>query len=575
MDQRYTAERVQAEMNGVAQNYLKVASIGVALYYLLRSVAYLVKLPPETAPYLVSGALGAVAVCTVFFLLCRREHLKPLYVESMTISVGLLLVFNIFFNMYFTGNKNQLLSAGLAIIVFGLITAQLRVWIVLVGVCVTCFVISLFYLPDVGVDAFAVLGACTIISVGAFLSRAPAIRHRVELQLQLEDKAQSLEDAIKAKDRFLANMTHELRTPLTGVLGMMDLLRDTRLTKEQKQLLKTAKTSAGYLLAIISDILDYSKLESGKFELVVGPMDAVAMTRDIAGMLRGQAEAKGISVTVHVPEQKELWVEADSVRLGQVLFNLLGNAIKFTDKGGADIYLEIKQEAEAARLTWRVCDTGSGIPKERISNLFERFEQLGDDNTRRQTGTGLGLAIIKELIELMDGDIDVKSELGAGSEFRVTVTLPRAKKVLREASVQSAGDGLAALGPLKVLVAEDNLINQLLVCKLLEQRGWDITVVENGEDAVAAATETGGVFDLVLMDVRMPVMDGPTATRLIKEKMKAPPPVVALTANTMKADVESYLKAGMDACVGKPIIIDELLETIQAVLKPDGANGSH
>jgi len=562
-------------MNGVAQSYLSVSAFGVAIFYLLRGIGYLVKFPPDVAPLLGGAGIITAVICLVIGVTCRREGVSSLWVEAQMLIVGLLMTFNIFFNMHITGNKNQLFSAGLAIIVFGIMTSQLRVWIALISVCVVCFLLSLRHLSVIGVDALSVLAACTIISIAAFFTRAPAIRKRVELQLRLEDEARTLEGALKAKDRFLANMTHELRTPMTGVLGMMDLLRDTKLTKEQEQLLKTAKTSAGYLLAIISDILDYSKLESGKFELSVAPMDAVAMTRDVAGMLRGQAEAKGISVTVHTPSHKELWVEGDSVRLGQVLFNLLGNAIKFTEKGGVDIYFDVLLEQETARLTWRVCDTGGGIPKDRIPNLFERFEQLGDDNTRRQTGTGLGLAIIKELVDLMEGDIEVESTLGVGSEFRVTVSLPRAKKVLREASVRSVVGGLGHLGRLKVLVAEDNLVNQMLIRKLMDQRGWDVTVVDNGESAVAAATKADGGFDLVLMDVRMPVMDGPTATKIIKEKMKSPPPIIALTANTMKPDVESYLKAGMDACVGKPIIIDELLETIRALLQPEARDGSH
>ncbi len=573
MDQHFTAEAVQSEMNAVAQNYLLMAALGVATFYLLRGIGYLVKFSPDLAPILGGSALVTSAICGTIAWVCWRNRQTRSWVDFLTLAVGLLLIFNIFLNMYMTGNKNQLFSAGLATIVFGIMTSQMRVWVALLVVCTASFLAALPHLPVVGIDALSVLAACTIISIAAFFTRAPAIRKRVELQLQLEDKADSLEGALKAKDRFLANMSHELRTPMTGVLGMMDLLRGTELNSEQDQLLKTAKTSAGYLLAIINDILDYSKLESGKFELNVAPMDALAMTRDVAGMLRSQAEAKGLSVTVHTPDVADIWVVGDSVRLGQILFNLLGNAIKFTEKGGADIYLEVSKATGGRHLTWRVCDTGAGIPEDRIDTLFERFERLGNDETRAQTGAGLGLAIIKELVALMDGDIKVKSTPGEGSEFRVSLTLPKSKKVLREASVTSAAERVASLGHLKVLVAEDNLVNQMLIRKLMTGKGWDVTVVENGEAAVAAATADGAAFDLILMDVRMPVMDGPTATKIIKDMLKAPPPIIALTANTLIHDVESYLAAGMDAHVGKPIMVDELMETIQGLLKPGQLSG--
>ncbi|WP_286829704.1 MULTISPECIES: ATP-binding protein [Kordiimonas] len=567
VDQHYTAEAVQAEMNVIAQNYLKMLGLTLALYYGLRSVGYFLKFPPEIVPYLAAISIPSALIGIGVFLYCRIRQLPQVKIELTTFFLGCLVILNVFGNMYLTGNKNQFFSAGLAIIVFGISTTQLRVWFALVLLCVATFIVAAANMPVLGVEVISLLIGCLLISIAAFFTRAPAIRKRVELQLQLEDKADSLEGALKAKDRFLANMSHELRTPMTGVLGMMDLLRSTELNSEQDQLLKTAKTSAGYLLAIINDILDYSKLESGKFELNVGPMDALAMTRDVAGMLRSQAEAKGISVTVHTPAAGDLWVLGDSVRLGQILFNLLGNAIKFTEKGGADIYLDAEEEGDAVRLTWRVCDSGAGIPKDRIDTLFERFEQLGDDTTRAQTGTGLGLAIIKELVALMEGDISVESTVGEGSEFRVAVTLPKSQKVLREASVQAASESMAAVGHLKVLVAEDNLVNQVLIRKLMTAKGWEVMVVANGEAAVEAALAEKPGFDLVLMDVRMPVMDGPTATKVIKEKMKSPPPIIALTANTLTPDVESYLAAGMDAHVGKPIVIEELMETIQSLLK--------
>ncbi|NVJ98064.1 MAG: response regulator [Alphaproteobacteria bacterium] len=568
----FPAGDVRSEMNLVAQNYMRVAGLALAIYYGLRSIAYMTRFPADVGPLLATGAVAATVFGLFIFLTLRRRVFGPSETTVATLLLGLFVIFNVFWNMYLTGNKNQFFSAGLAIIVFGIVTTQWRIWLALVAVCLGCYLYALPHMDVILIDVLSVPLACTLLSAAAFFTRAPAIQKRVELQLQLEGRAENLEVTNKAKDRFLANMTHDLRTPMTGVVGMMDLLRETPLTKEQSDLLSMAKKSAGYLLAIINDVLDYSKLGSGKFELKPEPMDAAAVTRDMAEMIRSQALAKSLSLTVHLPEQKIVPVVGDSVRVGQILFNLLGNAVKFTERGEIGLSLTCWDGPGGHYLEWVVSDTGEGIPASKINRLFQRFEQLDQSATRNQAGTGLGLSIIKELTTLMGGDVQVSSEVGKGSRFTVAIPFERAdpaevaaRQTQKEVTLPTVGaDGRAP----RILVAEDNLINRVVIQKVLAKQDWSADFVENGEAAVEAVLGSAEPYDLILMDIQMPVMDGVSATKAILAKTKSPPPIVALTANTMKEDVTTYLQAGMAAHIGKPIDTREMMATIAKVLAP-------
>lgn len=562
-----TADLISDELVKVSQRYLYAMAAILCGYYVIRGAAYFVNQVGDAALILGGSSMTTALISGAIAYRAKVRPLPRLVIEICFCACSIMLVYNAAINYHFGVVPNLIPNVAFILIVVGLGTVSILVWgTQVIGGLVACWAMLTFIAaPDGQPFLFYLLSGVTI-SFLALMSRRVVVQDRLELEVALMQKARKLEAANKAKDRFLANMTHELRTPMTGVLGMVDLLRETRLTKEQDRLLNTAKTSAGYLMAIINDILDYSKLESGKFELKPAPLEATSVTRDVVEMLRGQAEGKQISVTVHTPDVPEIWVEGDSVRIGQVLFNLVGNAIKFTDKGGVDVYLEAQETNNEIKLDWRVRDTGAGIPQDRIPRLFERFEQLDDTATRRQTGTGLGLAIIQELVSLMEGEIGVESKIGEGSEFRVQIPLPRATPPAYADELPEEDPVEELTGPLNVLVAEDNMVNQMLVRRLLEKEGWRVTMTDNGEAAVAAATKSKEPFDLILMDVRMPVMDGPTATRIIKDKMVSPPPVIALTANTLKADVEQYLQAGMDAHVGKPIDVTELHKTVRKVL---------
>ncbi|MFC4349392.1 ATP-binding protein [Kordiimonas lipolytica] len=556
------------ELNKISQRYLSAMAMILAVFYSIRGAAFLVTSKEVDPVALAVPAFAAALYGLVVSRQAKKLVLSRPVVEVHFFIICLILIFNTGwayiqgFNSEITPNMSFVLMA------VGLGTISLWNWLAQGTLVVLAYVAVLATIgPPDGKPFFFYLLTGSALSLLAFKARLSVIQDRMELEVELIDKAQKLEAAHKAKDRFMANMTHDLRTPMTGVLGMMDLLRDTRLTKEQTRLLDTAKTSAGYLLSIINDILDFSKLESGKFELKPAPMDAVALTRDVIEMLRAQAQVKNISLTLDLPEEEPVAVKGDGLRIGQVLFNLVGNAIKFTEKGGVTVSLKLHDHASGLSVEWIVADTGAGIPQDRIEKLFDRFEQMDASATRQQQhGTGLGLAIIRELLALMGGFVEVASEVGKGTEFSFTVPLERVNAdQLATAPTVSEPEAVLSL-PLRILVAEDNMVNQTLIQRLLTKQGWQVQIVENGEAAVAAVTKTDQPYDLVLMDVQMPVMDGLSATRIIKDKMVNPPPVIALTANTMKEDVERYLEAGMDAHVGKPINMADLTSAIARVL---------
>jgi len=568
-DSQDVPDVLAVELNKISQRYLSAMAIVLSVFYGIRGAAFLGTSKDVDPVALAVPAFLAAIYGLVISRQSKQQKMTRPVVEMHFFIICLILIFNTGW-AYIQGFNSEITpNMSFVLMGVGLGTISLWNWLAQGTLVVLAYVAVLVTIgpPDDKPFFFYLLTGAAL-SFLAFKARLSVIRDRMDLEVELIDKARKLEAANKAKDRFMANMTHDLRTPMTGVLGMMDLLRDTKLTREQARLLDTAKTSAGFLLAIINDILDYSKLESGKFELKPAPLDAVAITRDVAEMLRAQAQAKNISVTVNVPEDGPVVVMGDGVRIGQVLFNLVGNAIKFTEKGGVTVTMRLHDHGGNLSIQWIVADSGAGIPQNRIAKLFDRFEQLDSSSTRQQQqGTGLGLAIIRELLSLMGGYVEVASEVGRGTEFSFTIPLERLStdQLVTAPAVSEEPEAVLSL-PLRILVAEDNKVNQTLILRLLEKQGWDVQIAENGETAVAAATKTDQPYDLVLMDVQMPVMDGLTATRIIKEKMASPPPVIALTANTMKEDVIRYLGAGMDAHVGKPINMTELRTAIAQVL---------
>ncbi|WP_372785442.1 ATP-binding protein [Phenylobacterium sp.] len=381
--------------------------------------------------------------------------------------------------------------------------------------------------------------------------------------VQAKDEAES---ATRAKSAFLATMSHEIRTPLNGVLGMAQAMAMGELASHQRERLDVIRQSGESLLAILNDVLDLSKIEAGKLELEQAEFDIAELSRGALGAFAATAQAKGLAFELKVERGARGVYRGDSVRVRQILYNLVSNALKFTETGGVKVAVTRK----AKRLVLSVTDTGIGVAPDKLAGLFQKFEQADASTTRRYGGTGLGLAICRDLAELMGGTIRAESTLGAGAAFTVELPLARIAAAPAKLAPPSAQPTAPIEGvSLRVLAAEDNGMNQLVLRTLLEQVGVTPVIVGNGREAVAAwAAEP---WDLILMDVQMPEMDGPTATGVIRAREGAEgrtrTPIVALTANAMAHQVTEYMQAGMDDFVAKPIEAGRLYAVIQSALE--------
>jgi signal transduction histidine kinase/CheY-like chemotaxis protein len=405
-------------------------------------------------------------------------------------------------------------------------------------------------------------------------SRVEIQRHQDLLEERICQRTEELEEATRqalsasqAKGEFLANMSHELRTPMTGVLGMIDIVLDSRLTEEQREQLETSQRCAHSLLALLNDLLDLSKIEAGKMILERIPLDVRLLVVDCLQGQAPRARQKGIRLSYEISPEVPTCLIGDPLRLRQILNNLLSNAVKFTDAGSVCAHLTGAPSTPSGKfdLHLEVTDTGAGIPAEKLPLVFEKFTQADGSISRRYGGTGLGLAITNKLVETHGGEIWVESEVGRGSKFHVMIPMEQGNSdvVAEEIPAPAAGQAPPACNAADscVLVVEDNPVNRTVITSLLEKRGFRVRTANDGRQAIEILE--AAPVDLVLMDVQMPVMDGLETTRLIRAEPRwRKLPIVAMTAHAMDGDRTQCLDAGMDDYVAKPIQPAHLMATL-------------
>ncbi len=394
------------------------------------------------------------------------------------------------------------------------------------------------------------------------------ISHSKSYQDQLIKLKDAAEHGKKVKENFLANMSHELRTPIGGIIGLTDMLQKTDVSDQQKGMLDLIEVSSRSLLGVINDVLDISKIEAGKFSIIRAPNNLHDLLNSVYNLLKYKADKKSIDIFIEIGVDVPEYIMVDSLRLNQILMNLLSNAINFTDRGYVKLKVEaIKQHTDKVKLKFSVEDTGVGIAASKINTIFDSFEQADDDTAHTHGGTGLGLAIVKKLVELKGGELNVTSQVNKGSVFSVVNWYTLAAKPKR-VEVDKADDTLAPFTGVSILVAEDNMVNQFMISKLLKDWKVDVVMVDNGRKALDKLKEND--FSLILMDTHMPEMNGYVTAKSIRVDFDEPKrsiPILSLSASLFEKEHDEALAAGMNDVLSKPFKPYQLHGKIKKLLK--------
>ncbi len=391
----------------------------------------------------------------------------------------------------------------------------------------------------------------------------------LELLKDYNEAKQKAEEATRLKEVFLANMSHEIRTPLNAIMGFSDLLSKRELGKQEKEFVKTIKSSGENLLAIINDILDISKIETGMMRFVHKKFKLQDVYKSVQESLRHKAEEKHLTLSFTSEEDVPAKLTGDPTRLIQIITNLTENAIKFTRKGKVEISVNVVQNESSLNqqrnpdltvLQFSVTDTGIGIPKNKLKSIFERFQQAESHTTRKYGGSGLGLSIAKQLVELQGGSISVKSQLRSGSVFSFQIPYQLSDEPFSETTTETEAFNITDLSKLNILLVEDNKLNVRLISSLFSENNLKLDVAENGHEGIEKLKQAH--FDIILMDMEMPVMDGYEATTVIRTKLNNNIPIIAMTAHAMSGEKEKCLGLGMDDYISKPVNANLLFEKI-------------